>query len=271
VGPAASSSQLWLKVPADIRLRLSRCLHRAAAEPFLGGERIIFFRADDVGVPGNRFSRLIDLFRRHQTPLTLGVVPSWLTGERWRCLLEVCGNDRTLWGWTQHGWRHLNHEPVGKKQEFGPSRPISLKRRDLRLGYGRLRALMGEALLPAFTPPWNRCDQETLTVLEDLGYKALSRDRTAQPAAPLTLPDYPVCVDLHTRKENDAEGGWHSLLKELTDSLSSGFCGIMIHHQRMNTAAFDFLNLLLPALKQWNHGRIVHLGTLIKERHGVVG
>jgi hypothetical protein len=129
---------------------------------------------------------------------------------------------------------------------------------------------MGEALLPVFTPPWNRCDQETLTVLEDLGYKALSRDRTAQPEAPPAVPDYSVCVDLHTRKENDAESSWHSLLKELTDGLNSGLCGIMIHHQRMNTAALDFLNLLLPALQNWNHARIVHLGTLIREKRGVV-
>jgi hypothetical protein len=195
----------------------------------------------------------------------MAVVPAWLTKKRWQHIGELCGNERVFWSWVQHGWRHYNHEPHGKKQEFGPSRPLSQKRRDLQLGYKRLGALMGENLLPVFIPPWNRCDQETLSTLSELGFKALSLFQGTRPAAPPGIIDYPVKVDLHTRKERDSEGGWQGLLNELRQSLTSGFCGIMIHHQRMNDAAFDFLDLLMSMLRQWNKARLVHLGNLLEK------
>jgi len=228
-----------------------------------GGECTIFFRADDVGVPGDRFARLVDLFRRRRAPLTLALVPAWLTATRWRTLLEISGRDPALWGWVQHGWRHRNYAYQGKKEEFGPARPSREKRRDLLRGFDRLSSIVGEALLPIFVPPWNRCDEETLTALRDLGFKAVSRRLGARPAAPPAVPDYQVTVDLHTRKEEDGEASCLALLKELSEGLSRPLCGIMIHHQRMNDRAFAFLDLLLQGLT-WRRGaRLVHLGNLL--------
>jgi hypothetical protein len=54
-------------------------------------------------------------------------------------------------------------------------------------------------------------------------------------------------------------------LKELEENLAIGFCGVMIHHQRMNQPAFTFLDLLLRKLKRWQYGRLVHLGHLLEE------
>lgn len=260
---------IWLEVPSHIEAELERYLERAADELQQHDDVVVFFRADDVGVPGSTFARLINVFRRHQVPLTLSVVPAWLTRTRWQQLQELCREDQPLWCWTQHGWRHLNHEPQGKKLEFGPSRSISRKRKDLFLGFQRLSELMGEVFVPAFTPPWNRCDEETLTALPDLGYKALSRSLAAQSLASATVPEYPVSVDLHTRKEKDGAKGWQNLLEELRENLARGFCGIMIHHKRMNDAAFIFLDVLLTALKGWQNGRLVHLGTLLEEGYEV--
>ena len=201
----------------------------------------------------------------------MAVVPAWLTRARWQRIGELCENDRDLWGWVQHGWRHHNHESHGKSYEFGPSRPLSQKRRDLHLGFERLHTLMREDLLPVFTPPWNRCDQETLSALQDMDYKAISRNLAAQPLVPPTLPDYAVSVDLHTRKESDSKSGWQSLFGELSDGLTRGFCGIMIHHQLMNAAAFHFLDILLSALKRLNCARLAHLGNLIQEEYVISG
>ncbi len=260
---------LWRTFPKNSRQRLRRCLDQAAPESAAGDKAIVFFRADDVGAPGSRFNKLVGLFLSHRLPLTMAVVPAWLTGPRWQSICELCGSSNELWGWAQHGWRHSNHERLAKNHEFGPSRSMSQKRRDLQLGFERLRTFMGEDLLPVFSPPWNRCDQETLNAIEDLGYRAISRSQFAQPVAPPTLPDYAVSVDLHTRKEGDSESGWQSLFAELHQSLKNGFCGIMIHHQRMNSAAFEFLEILLSELKQWNHARLVHLGNLIDEEYRV--
>ena len=101
---------------------------------------------------------------------------------------------------------------------------------------------------PVFTPPWNRCSLGTLQLLGELGYVAVSRSRGNMPQAPRGLPDFYVNVDLHTRKERDPAVGWKNLLKELQQAISSTFCGIMIHHQRMNEAAFDFLEMLIRIL-----------------------
>ncbi len=99
-----------------------------------------------------------------------------------------------------------------------------------------------------FTPPWNRCSLETLKVLKQLGYIAVSRDQGSAPAASDSLPDIPITVDLHTRKEATTQQGWNRLLGDLKKSISTGCCGIMIHHRRMNDAAFDFLELLLKQI-----------------------
>ena len=256
---------LWRKVPSDIDKLLHRCLEEAAAARQGGRRVIVFFRADDIGVPGENFARLVSLFGSQRIPLTLSVVPAWLTGPRWQQLQRLCGKDRRLWCWTQHGWRHFNHEPRGKKLEFGPSRKASQKREDLWLGFQRLSKLLGDLFVPAFTPPWNRCDQETLTALQGLGYRALSRSLGEQPPAPSSLSEYPVSVDLHTRREQNADTGWQNLLRELRENLANGFCGVMLHHQRMNNAALVFLELLLVKLKEWQYGRLVHLGTLLEE------
>jgi peptidoglycan/xylan/chitin deacetylase (PgdA/CDA1 family) len=260
-----NSVPLYRRVPFDIEHLLHRCLDEAAANLEKGTGVIVFFRADDIGVPGEGFAKLVDLFRRKGVPLTLSVVPAWLTRPRWQELQDLCGKNRQLWCWTQHGWRHVNHEPRGRKLEFGPSRPALRKRDDLWLGFQRLSELMGEVFVPAFTPPWNRCDGETLDALQGLGYKALSRSLGAQPPPPATVTEYPVSVDLHTRKEQDAGDGWQNLCGELRENLANGFCGVMIHHQRMNHRAFVFLDLLLDTLKRWHHGRLVHLGTLLEE------
>ena len=207
---------------------------------------------------------MVGLFRSHQVPLTLAVVPAWLTKPRAQQLLEICGEDSDSWGWIQHGWRHWNHEVHGKKQEFGPCRPLWRKKEDLGNGLRRLRTLLGARMLPVFTPPWNRCDQETLLSLPSLGYRAVSRIVHASPSTPSNLTDYPVTVDLHTRKEKDAESGWRSLLDEVAEGLIRGYCGFMLHHQRMNDAAFEFLEVLLQAFSHHKDLCLVHLKDLVR-------
>jgi len=107
---------------------------------------------------------------------------------------------------------------------------------------------MGESFATYFTPPWNRCSMDTLQGLQSLDFKAVSRSLKAKPLSPPSLPDLQINTDLHTRKEKDPEVALQSLLKELEFGMQKGQSGIMIHHQRMNQAAFDFLCLLLQII-----------------------
>jgi hypothetical protein len=258
-----SVSSIWQRLPSDLASRTERCIE-AACEHLTDKQGVyVFFRADDIAAPGTPFTRLLEVFSFHQAPLCLAVVPAWLTLARWQAIEGIGKNTARLWCWHQHGWRHVNHEIEGKKQEFGPRRTLADLAYDIRRGRQRLQNLMGNSFYPVFTPPWNRCGQEALTVLKNLGYRGVSRSRGSRPLAPPGLASFDVNVDLHTRKEGSSKAGWDKLFNELYQAISSGCCGIMIHHQRMNAAAFDFLAILLKALKAQNKLQLVHFKDLL--------
>ncbi|MUM77098.1 polysaccharide deacetylase family protein [Pseudodesulfovibrio sp. F-1] len=209
----------------------------------------VFFRADDVAAPGEACARMLKTFSRHGVPLHLAVTPAWLTPARWKVLRRWAG-DGEQWCWHQHGWRHVNHQRTGRKGEFGDGRTLEAKRADLARGRTRLEAIMGAWFSPVFTPPWNRFDAQTAGLLHEAGYVAVSRWAGAQRTVPTPegLPDIAVNVDLHTRREPDPAEGLEALLREVGAALASGRAGFMLHHQRMNDAAFIFLDRCLSAV-----------------------
>lgn len=209
------------------------------------GQVKLFFRADDIGVPSKNYSRMMALFLKYRIPLCLAVVPAWLTRQRWESMARFRKKGGDLFCWHMHGYRHMNHEKEGKKFEFGPGRSSRKLYDDLSQGSARLQSIIGEGLTPVFTPPWNRCTSGTMDILKQIGFKAVSRSHGSLPLPPPGLKDFPVHVDLHTRKEKQAGKGWEKLVKELSKGMESKTCGIMIHHMRMNNQAFIFLEYLL--------------------------
>ncbi len=238
------------RVPESLADRI----HRIFQQSFSNTSEIhIFFRADDIGVPSHSFSRMMDLFLKFQIPLNLAVVPAWITCERWKTFQRLNNQGGELFLWHQHGWRHVNHETFGKKQEFGPARSNRLIYQDLEKGKQRLEMLLGKQFFPFFTPPWNRCSEATFEALVDLDFKGVSLSHGSTVIVPETLFSFPVRVDLHTRKESRIEQGWGALIKELELGMEAGFCGFMIHHGRMSNAAFIFLEFLLEQIVQYKN------------------
>jgi len=236
-------SSLWKDAPpADMALQVR--------EIFSSYRGTIFFRADDIGVAGKNFTKLVQIFSKHKVPLCLAVVPAWLTRARWAQLKNLSSKSPSLWCWHQHGWTHTNHETSGKKCEFGVSRSRDELSHDILQGKSRLENIMGPDFIPAFTPPWNRCSDLALSVIRDVGFSAVSRSNGAKPPAPSDLPDFAVNIDLHTRKETSFHEGWTKLIQEFRSSWASATCGVMIHHQRMNDNAFAFLDILLKNIVQ---------------------
>jgi hypothetical protein len=260
-------SKLWDHAQDDLKTDLDHCLTETLVAVGSQHPIPVFFRADDIGVPGKQFRELIHAFVRYQVPLSMSVVPTWLTAARWKGIEELCQKNSNLWCFYQHGWRHMNHESTGKKHEFGPARPILSMEHDLIRGRKRLTFLMQDAFFPAFTPPWNRCSKEAMDVLKASGCRALSRSRGASPPAPIGMPDFQVNVDLHTRKERTAAIGWKKLYAELSAGIAGGFCGIMIHHQRMNDNALVFLKGLLERMVEMDTFCFYHLKDLAEAHH----
>jgi hypothetical protein len=240
-----------------LHLHLERALEASARQ-----EVTLFFRADDIGVPGGRFFRLLNLCMDYEVPLSLALVPAWVTHTRWETIRRSAGLKPDLWCWHQHGWRHTNHEPAGKKQEFGPSRSEKAIHRDLDRGRLKLSRILGKDFFPLFTPPWNRCDGRTLSHLAQQRYAGVSRFAGGRPGTPHGLPDYYVNVDLHTRKERDPDQARANLLEDFAKAFSTGYCGVMLHHQRMSPDAFTFLELLFSFVVHSKKIRLIHMAQM---------
>jgi len=150
--------------PAEAVQALEAALDQGLAKA-RNGKAQVFFRADDVAVPGNLFTSMAHVFREAGAPLNMAVVPAWLTASRWAALRKAADGGE-LFAWCQHGWRHVNHEPQGqKKREFGQARPNRDKRQDLSKGFRRLGEIMEKDFTPVFVPPWNRCDGESMAAM----------------------------------------------------------------------------------------------------------
>ncbi len=231
-----------------LNILIESCIERGLKRKVTPGPVKLFFRADDIGVPSRLFIKLIEMFQHHQLPLCLAVVPSWLTHRRYEELRSITGWDDHLFCWHQHGRVHHNFEMSGKKQEFGPGRSFDLILDNLQQGRDRLQKLLDSSFSLFFTPPWNRCSIDAALALRELGFQAISRSTGARPDFSGIIKDIQVNVDLHTRKEPDPTHSLEKLLLELEDSIASGWCGIMIHHQRMNNHAFILLDQVMTQL-----------------------
>ena len=238
-------SILWqTELPGNLDLRLQELFDVAGR---MSRPVRIFFRADDIGRIDSNFTRLLQLFADFDMPLCLAVVPRWLDADNWQLIRSLAEKEQ-LFCWHQHGFDHSNHEAVGKKCEFGKNRTIEAVRKDILAGKIKLEQLLADSFLPVFTPPWNRCSEAAMHVLQELDFLALSRSAGSLPPPPAGLMDLAINIDLHTRRETNPEQAMHNLMTECRTALESGCMGFMLHHQRMNANAFLFLEHLLRAI-----------------------
>lgn len=247
-------SAIWEAAPSNIQALLSRAIH-AGVEAYKAKGKprdeypTLFFRADDIALPSTQCTNMLRIFAEHNTPLALAVVPAWITSEHLASLLDVKPDNNHLWCWHQHGWTHANNAKQGRKCEFGNDRTTKECADELQSGYDKLQELLGKDFCPLFTPPWNRISEGNIQLLKETGFTALSTSASAPEQSILT--DIPVNVDLHTRGELSAAEGWNNLFEELTTALSTGRCGIMLHHERMTEPAEEFLHHLLITLQSY--------------------
>jgi predicted deacetylase len=184
----------------------------------------VFFRDDDAGWADDRLLALLGLFAEHALPVDLAVIPAAL-GRDLAAELRARG---PAVGLHQHGLAHRNHEPDGRRYEFGPSRKHAAQKRDIEAGTRRLASLLGDVVEPIFTPPWNRCTPTTGRCLLELGFRVLSRESRA---APLDLPglrELPVRIDWCRLAHDETAGRLAAAIRD------AGPVGVMFHHAEMD-------------------------------------
>jgi peptidoglycan/xylan/chitin deacetylase (PgdA/CDA1 family) len=199
---------------------VERALNRASAPAD------VFFRDDDAGWDDDRLLALLDLFDHHALPLDLAVIPAALEPG----LADELRARATV-GLHQHGYAHRNHEPEGRRCEFGPSRPAAAQRRDIEAGARRLAELLGNRLDPIFTPPWNRCTTATGETLLQLGFRMLSRENRAEPLGLEGLAELPVAIDWVRLQPTEIAARLATALDK-----PQGPVGVMFHHAEMDRA-----------------------------------
>jgi hypothetical protein len=227
-----------------------------------------FFRDDDVGWCDERLFELLDLFAACALPIDLAAIPETVTpGLAKRLRIRIDGSAGQI-EIHQHGFAHVNHEPTGRKYEFGPSRPGSLQRRDIELGRRRLRDLLGPILPPIFTPPWNRCTAATAECLVGLGFQVLSRDASAVPIANDRLVELPIRVDWFAHRKGERLSR-SALGRRLAGEVeASAAVGIMFHHALMDADERRAADELLGLLASHSRARCLPMATLAEELRG---
>jgi hypothetical protein len=208
-----------------------------------------FFRDDDAGWEDDKLYRLLDVTADVQVPIALAAIPTAI-GSRLAAELRTLLTARIpLVSVHQHGFAHANHEPGGRKVEFGASRPRGLQWQDLANGRERLQQALGLALPPIFTPPWNRCTRDTAECLVELGFRVLSRDVSAEPFDLAPLHELPVRLDWSGRQ--GVRSGTVRWGETIAGTIAPGRpIGFMLHHAAMTADDRRMLSDLLHVLTE---------------------
>ena len=220
-----------------------------------------FFRDDDAGWDDGALEALLDVFEPHGLPLDVAAIPTATTARTAALMTQRRDSGRNDVEVHQHGFAHVNHEPEGRKCEFGTSRSPEQQSEDIARGRDLLGLLVGE--MPAiFTPPWNRCAPWTAEVLRDLGFAVLSRDLSAGRAGVRGLLELPVTVDwFGKRKKVPVDQAARGEL--LADAVAhEGPVGVMLHHAVMSAEDFADLGDLLALVAAHPSVSAAHLDQL---------
>jgi hypothetical protein len=221
-----------------------------------------FFRDDDAGWSDDRLERLLDVFAKYAVPIDLAAIPLAMTPALAGSLVGRIEGGQPV-AIHQHGYAHLNHQAAGRRCEFGSDRTYDEELDDIAAGRHVLRALVGATLEPLFTPPWNRCTANTGVALVDLGFVALSRDRTAVPLALAGLRELPVQVDWLAKRKGVALGRDTVGEQLAARAAEHAPLGVMLHHAEMDTEDMAAMDELLDTVCAHERTRCLSMAAVL--------
>jgi hypothetical protein len=178
-------------------------------------ERLALVRVDDLGPDDKRDRSVVAGLLESGVAISCGVVPAWLHPDTARFLDDMRRRHGALLEVHQHGFAHVDRRGAGDQAEFGSFRDGDEQRGELRQGLEVLGAALGDALWPAFSPPFGARDPELLHDLRTCGFRAVSTLR-AKHRLP-GLPDFPTAVDAFAwtprreRRWAEVEADWRAL------------------------------------------------------------
>jgi peptidoglycan/xylan/chitin deacetylase (PgdA/CDA1 family) len=206
-----------------------------------------FVRDDDGGWADDRLFAMLDLFERYAMPIDVAVIPHALEPSLAGVLASRTGGD--VVHLHQHGYAHVNHEPPDRRKcEFGPARPLDALHHDVARGWQRLTSLLGDAVEPVFTPPWNRCVDGLADVLAAVGHRVLSRDHTAGAIGHAAVAEVAINVDWFGSTKGERWSRRQLGERVASRIASGGPVGLMLHHGVTDDAGLAELEQLIAVL-----------------------
>jgi len=206
----------------------------------------LWWRDDDAVTATVELAALLRL--ADGIPLALAVIPA-PAGSELLAALRGAPQVAVL----QHGWRHANYAPSGKKSEYPAGRMAAAVAAEISAGRCRLAALFGACALPVLVPPWNRIADEFLPLLLAAGIRAVSMIAAPVAALPCGLRALDVHLDLVAWREGRGFIGTAAALGRLVGHLRAARfgaagamqpVGILTHHLIQDEATAAFLRRL---------------------------
>lgn len=189
----------------------------------------VFVRLDDVLRDPPQEEKCILRLRDIGLKSSLQVVPTDVTPSGAAWLLQLKAELGEWVSISQHGYSHLNHGHT-HDHEFGPSRSYSEQLNDVRQGQRLLEDALGEGLFPAFTPPFNAYDANTLRACRDAGVLVFSHDTCGILRRDRGMLEVPINIDTIIDYEDASVYSDAAVTHELFRRGYGGqFVGVMLH------------------------------------------
>ena len=134
-------------------------------------ELSLFFRNDDVTELTPHLQEMTQLFLEWGVPLHHAVIPGRSTDGLAKWLLQLAESRPDLIGIDMHGWKHESYRGL---PEFGAHVPEGIQKDYLILGQRWMVDRLGPFFSGVFVPPHGSYNRTTVSLLDQLGFKALS-------------------------------------------------------------------------------------------------
>jgi len=197
--------------------------------------KYIFIRDDDVFKISDKFLKFNDILEKNAVPCMYAVIPGLLEKDCISFLLEKF--QTSLITIAQHGYLHRNYGDEKNKYEFGPSRSYNQQFDDIKEGYEIMRNAFGECFNDVFVPPWHFHDDNTIKVINNLGFRGFSSDKIVKSNKFKNIP-------VHIEFNNDIK-----IISRLNAALSiKNLLGVLFHHEQIED--FKVLEKLIKYIKR---------------------
>lgn len=223
----------------------------------------VFFRNDDGGWADTQLERMCLWFKERELPLDIAVIPQEMDSDSVSLISKWINDENSKVNIHQHGYTHKNHQLQGRGCEFGSDRDYEQQYNDISRGLAQLQQHFGTAVDPVFTPPWNRCTDDTVVALQKNQFKYISRIAGSAPLDALNRGGHrlnTLDVDVDWLKKTKGERLDDQALEAYTTNILSSrmdtktekdICvGIMLHHEHTHDQEYQLLDKLVDVLRE---------------------